>query len=263
MKPINKIKRNVIIYIIGVLLLSSLGGLLSLKVNPGLMLLFAISPIVMMLLLRFFAGDGWQDAGLRPKFRQSWPWYLFAFFVYPVTIAFVLALGGVYGITTLNGDWRSLLPLFLTGLATQFIPRMLFAVFEEWGWRGYLEPRLAALNVPDLPRHLLVGLVWAAWHVPLVLSTDYTSLPYALFFSLFLIGVLLSAVVYGQLRKASDTVWTSVLMHGTANTIAWAILTNNLVTINNKVLANISPESIFSILLWGLLAWWMLFRRKA
>ena len=262
MPPLNQIKRNVIIYIIGVLLLSSLGGLLSLVVNPGLMLLFAVSPLLMMLILRIFAGDGWGDAGLRPKFRPGWPWYLFALFVYPITIAFVLALGGVYGLTTLNGDWKSLLPLLLTGLAAQFIPRMLFAVFEEWGWRGYLEPRLAALDVPDLPRHLLVGLVWAAWHVPMILTTDYTRLPYWVFFPLFLIGVLLSAVVYGQLRQASGTVWTSVLMHGTANTVAWAILTNNLVTINNKLLANISPESIFSILLWLLLAGWMLSRRK-
>jgi membrane protease YdiL (CAAX protease family) len=258
-----KLKRNVILYCLGVLLLSTFGGVLSLKVNPGLMLLFAVSPLVMMLVLRFFAGDGWGDAGLRLKFRGSWPWYLFAFFVYPFTILFVLALGGVYGITTLNGDLKSLLPLFLTGLAAQFLPRMLFALFEEWGWRGYLEPRLAALNVPDLPRHLLVGVVWAAWHVPMILTTNYTSLPYWVFFPLFLIGVLLSAVVYGQLRKASGTVWTAVLMHGTANTVAWAILQNNLVSIDNKLLANISPESVFSILLWAVLAWWMLFRRKS
>ncbi len=83
----------------------------------------------------------------------------------------------------------------------QFIPRMLFALAEEWGWRGYLEPRLTALHVPDVPRHLFVGVIWALWHFPLILSTDYTTMPYFIFLPLFVIGVVVAAIVYGQLRK--------------------------------------------------------------
>ena len=122
-------------------------------------------------------------------------------------------------------------------------------MFEEWGWRGYLEPRLAALGVPDPRRHL-----------PIILSPGYTEIPYAIYFPLFAIAVILAAIVYGQLQKASGTVWTSVLIHGIANTFGSAINQNNLMTLNNKLLAGGSgPESILSILLWGALAWWMLY----
>jgi hypothetical protein len=74
---------------------------------------------------------------------------------------------------------------------------------------------------------------------------------------------MVSAVTYGQLRKVSGTVWTSVVMHGVANTVAWAIIQNKLISINNKMLANITPESILMILVWGALGWWMLYKRKA
>jgi uncharacterized protein len=174
----------------------------------------------------------------------------------------VLVLGSVLGITTLTLDATPFAVTLLTGVLSQLIPRLVLAGCEEWGWRGYLEPRLLAAGFTDLPRHLLVGVVWASWHVPLILTTDYTDLDQALFFPLFAVGVITTALVYGQLRKASGTVWTSVLMHGVGNAVAWALIQNDMVVINNKVLANIAPESVFMFLLWGGIAWWM-FKREA
>lgn len=75
---------------------------------------------------------------------------------------------------------------------------------------------------------------------------------------MFVIGVLILAVVYGQIRKKSNTVWSAVLLHGISNTIAWAVNDSNLININNKVLANITPESVFGIVLWGLAACYLL-----
>jgi len=258
-----KIKRNIVIYIIGVLCLATIGGLVTASGNEVGGLIFIIGPILMVILLRFFGGDGWKDAGLKLNLKENWRWYLFSLVAYPISMAVVILLGVMLGVTEINGNLNSLLPAFLAGFATQLIPRMLFAMFEEWGWRGYLEPRLAALNVPDSRRHLFVGVIWAVWHFPLILSTPYTEIHYAVFLPIFVVGVVVSAVVYGQLRKASGTVWTSVLMHGTANAVAWAILQDDLITFNNKLLANIAPESILVILLWGALGWWMSYRHKA
>jgi membrane protease YdiL (CAAX protease family) len=259
----NKAKRNIVIYVIGVLLLATVGGLLTSTTGSDVGgLLFILGPILMMTLLRFMGGDGWQDAGLRLNLKAAWRWYLFSLLAYPVTIALVIVLGVILGVTTVAGDWDTLFASLLVGVAAQLIPRMLFALFEEWGWRGYLEPRLAALNVPDLPRHLFVGLIWALWHFPLILSTDYTTIPYLIFLPMFTIGVVVAAIVYGQIRKHSGTVWTAVLLHGVGNTVAWAILQSNLVTIQNKVLANFTPESLLVILIWGALGWWLLSSRK-
>lgn len=182
--------------------------------------------------------------------------------MYPIIITIVLVLGWILGITKINGNPNALLSAFGAGFAAQLLPRMIFALFEEWGWRGYLEPRLVALGVPDLRRHLFVGAIWALWHFPLILSTAYTEIPYALFFPFFMLAILLTAIVYGQLRKASGTVWTSVVMHGIGNAFGWAILQNNLLTFNNKFLANPAPESIFSIVMIGFLSWWLLSKRK-
>ena len=259
----NKIKRNTAIYIIGVLLLSSIGGLITIAGNEIGGLILVISPILMAVLLRSFGSDGWEDAGLRLNLKEHWRWYLFSLLVYPVAIVIVIVLGVMLGLTSINADWNTLLPALIPGIAGQFITRTLFAMFEEWGWRGYLEPRLLALGVPDLRRHLLVGLVWAIWHFPLILSTDYTNIPYAIFLPLFVVGVTISAIVYGQLRKASKTVWTSVLMHGIANAVAWAIIQDNSISFNNKLLAYCTPESVIMILLFSILAFWMLYKRNA
>jgi membrane protease YdiL (CAAX protease family) len=259
----DKIKRNVVIYVVVVLFLATFGSVVSATVNEAGGLIFITSPILMMVLLRFFSGDGWKDAGLGLNLKESWRWYLFSLLAYPITITMVIALGVMFGMITINGDLNTLLPLFIAGVAAQLIPRMLFALFEEWGWRGYLEPRLTMLGVPDLRRHLLVGVIWAIWHFPLILSTDYTESHYAIFPPLFIIGVMLTAIVYGQLRKASKTVWTSVLMHGVSNTMLWAIIQDDLMTFNNRLLASPAPESILMILLWGALGWWMLHRLKA
>lgn len=262
MNPHSKIKRNVAIYTVGVLTLATIGGVVTATVGEAGALIFAISPMLMAVLLRSLGGDGWKDAGLRPNLRKSWRWYLFSLLAYPVTIAMVVLLGLVAGMITANRPLDVLLPALVVGMAAQLLPRMLFALFEEWGWRGYLEPRLAALGMPDLRRHLLVGLIWAVWHFPLIVSTDYTEVPLTIFLPLFVVGVTLTAIVYGQLRKASGTVWTSVLIHGVGNTVLWASVQSDLIAVNNKILAQPAPEGVLMIALWGALAWWALSRKS-
>lgn len=258
----SKIKRNIVIYIIGVLFLATIGGMVTASGNEIGGLIFIIGPILMMILLRFFGGDGWKDAGLSLNIKENWHWYLFSLLVYPIIMTMVIGLGVILGVTKVNGNLNSLLPVFIAGFTAQLIPRMIFAMFEEWGWRGYLEPRFVTLGVPDTRRHLFVGTVWALWHFPLVLSTAYTEIPYVIFFPFFVVAVILTAIVYGQLRKVSGTIWTSVVMHGIGNAFGWAILQDNLLTFNNKLLANPAPESILSIVIIGVLGWWMLYKRK-
>lgn len=260
-----RIKRNVVIYIIGSLALATIGGIITAKINEAGQILFILSPILMMVLLRFFGGDGWKDAGLGLNIKQSWLWYLFSILLFPVSVAVVIVFGMISGLTTVNVSFAAILPALLAGFAAQLIPRMIFAMFEEWGWRGYLEPRLTILGVPDLKRHLFVGVIWSIWHFPLILSTDYTDISFVIFFPLFIIGVLVMALVYGQLRKHSKTVWTPVLLHGIGNAFIWAIIKNNFFTFNNKMLAYIAPESVFSIVLCGLIAFWLivLYNKKA
>jgi len=56
-------------------------------------------------------------------------------------------------------------------------------------------------------------------------------------------------------KVAQVTKWTSVLMHGVGNAVAWALIQNDLVTIEYKVLANIAPEGVFMMVLWAVMGW--------
>ena len=261
-----QIIRNVVLYVIGTYALSVIGGLIMAGGGPAADaggLPFILGPIVMMVLLRSVGGDGWQDAGLGFRFRQNGGWYLFALLVYPITFGIVILLGMLLGMTTFDTTQGNVLTLFVAGLGAQVVPRTAFALCEEWGWRGYLEPRLSALGLADFPRHLLVGVIWAPWHFPLILATDYTDQNLAVYLPMFSLGVIIYAFVFGQVRRYSGTVWTAVLMHGVANTVGYALLDTNLLQIHNKFVADITSAGLLIILLWLGIAAWLLRRSRS
>lgn len=249
----NKTIRNIIIFYVGTVLLATGGGFIMESGQEAGGLLFILSPLLMVFVVRFLLGDGWKDAGLGLNIKKSWGWYLFALLMYPIFFAVVIAVNVLFGFTTFTMSISEMLPVVLTGFGMQFIARMLFSLSEEWAWRGYLEPRFTSLGLPDLRRHLIVGVLWAVWHFPLILSTDYTSVSLGIFLPLFVIDVILMAIVFGQIRKASGSVWPLVLLHGMGNAVGYAILEGKLIAFNNELFGNIVPGSITVTLLLGLI----------
>ena len=260
-QPKNKIIRNISIFYLGTMMLAIGGGFVMVSGQEAGGLLFILSPLMMVLIVRFLLGDGWKDAGLGLNFKKSWGWYLFALLIYPGTFLVIITLNILLGFTTLAMSFAEILPILLSGFAIQFVPRMLFSLSEEWAWRGYLEPRFSHLGIPDLQRYLIVGILWGIWHFPLILSTDYTSVPILIFLPLFLVGIFFLAIIYGQIRKSSGSVWPAVLMHGMANAVGFAILEGNVIEFNNELLGNIVPGSIVTTLVYGLIAFLILRRR--
>ena len=122
-------------------------------------------------------------------------------------------------------------------LRDRALARLTFAAFEEFGWRGYLEPRLAALGVPALRRHLAVGVLWAVWHVPYIVAfgDGYTDLPLAAQLPLFTVAVLAMAVIWGVARDRTGSVWPAVLGHGIANAVAFPLLAADVVVIDSPL----------------------------
>lgn len=49
---------------------------------------------------------------------------------------------------------------------------------EEWGWRGYLLPKLQKL-MPPIPAVLLSGVIWGLWHAPVIALGHNYGLGYA------------------------------------------------------------------------------------
>ncbi|WP_326638064.1 CPBP family intramembrane metalloprotease [Streptosporangium sp. NBC_01755] len=86
---------------------------------------------------------------------------------------------------------------------------------EEWGWRGWLLPRLMPLGTW---RALLVsGLIWGAWHFPLTLrGYNYPELG-AWAAPMFVVFCVVFGALLGWFRLYSGSVWPAVVGHGSLN----------------------------------------------
>lgn len=239
--------RGVGVYAVGVLALSVLGGLAIASDDAGGAglgaLLFVLSPTLMAVGLRTIGREGWADAGLRLGTRRRW---YAGVLIVPAATAVAVLLGILVGNVTVPPDG----PARFAGLfAAGLVARLLFSLFEELGWRGYLEPRLAALGVHGVRRHLAVGALWAVWHVPyiLALGEEYTPLPLAVQLPLFVVAVLAMAVIWGVLRERTGSVWPAVVGHGLANALAFPLLDANVVQIDDVLVFAARPEGLVAL----------------
>lgn len=217
--------RNLGIFVILVLASGWLGrGLDALMGNPSAeslgMLVWIVMPLVVSLLLRTFAGDGWKDFGIKPNFRENWVWYIVGILVFPVLTALVLILGAGLGFITFPNLSLNALGLLVQALALGLLPQFVKNIFEEGPWRGYLAPKVYSLGLNDFVGHGIVGLVWGAWHIPYylffldrTLLSNFTTLDLAVYIPLAIWIMISWAMVYGEIRLLTNSFWPAVLMH--------------------------------------------------
>ena len=180
-------------------------------------LIFISSPILCMILLRLFGGDGWKDLPLKPNFKQNTRWYLFAIAVYPVVIGITLSIGKLFGwIDVSKFSFSAYLPI----LFAAFLPKFIKNIFEESVWRGYLTVKMEQLTKNEWLVYLVVALVWQIWHLPyyLILLDDAylaTFFPYGdvlfIITSFIVIGVW--TIMYTEIFFLSRSLLPVILMH--------------------------------------------------
>lgn len=81
-------------------------------------------------------------------------------------------------------------------------------LFEEFGWRGFLQARLQLEIAPWLAA-ICVGFMWAAWHLPLFLVSWSSAAPFNYAF----IVVCLSIVFAYPFNSSGGSVLVAILMH--------------------------------------------------
>lgn len=111
-------------------------------------------------------------------------------------------------------------PPFLATLAAA----TLFAISEELGWRGYLYAQWRRLGL--WRASLAIGLVWAAWHWPLMILFGFNLAPdhAASSILLFTFQTILLAPILTLMRDGGRSIWGAVLLHGTSNAVTPLVL---------------------------------------
>lgn len=167
-----------------------------------------------------FSREGWKTVGLHRLGLNVW-WIAIGvtFFTSLVASAIVWTTPLASFILPEGGLGTPLLQ-FLVGIV---IMTLTFSLGEELGWRGYLLPYL--LFVGRTRALVLVGLIWAAWHMPMIFLTPlYHSVGNRLIVLPLFVGTIVAAsFVFGYLRILTGSVWPASLAHSVHN-VAWSTL---------------------------------------
>ncbi len=225
------------------------------------------------------SGAGLKDIGWKPQIRKNIKTILIAWFA-PVILSVIGA--GLYflvfpGHFDLSGDYIVLsggaealsqmqaqgisYPLYaLIGVIGSITYAPLINAFlalgEEIGWRGFLYPQLKA-RFGRKKGWLLGGIIWGAWHWPLIWLIGYeygaaAGNP-AGYFGFPVIGMLLFSIItagwgilHDWLYERSGSIWIPSLLHGAINAAATLPLSVCLTNTGSARLLGPAPNGIIA-----------------
>jgi membrane protease YdiL (CAAX protease family) len=207
--------------------------------GPGLWTVWMLTPTMATLIMVLvvtregYSKEGWKSLGLHRLGLNVW-WIAFGVtslitvaataIVWATPLAsFVMPEGGIVGTLI---DF-----LFKVVMFTLF-----FSLGEEIGWRGYLLPKLLSLG--RTRALLLVGLIWAPWHLVLFFLTPFFPMGNVLIFLPLFVGTIVAAsFFFGYLRLYTGSVWPASIGHSVHNA-AWGAL-GALTATSSPVLVNL------------------------
>ena len=203
------------------------------------------APALGNILTRLITHEGWKDVGLRPHFRKGWPYWL-AGWVMPalMTVVGAVVFFAIFpqyfdaGLSLIRmqtaaspalsalSPWIFIAIQLVGGILISPIANSLATFGEEFGWRGYLLPKLMPLG--GRKAVLLIGLIWGIWHWPVIFmgyeyGFKYPGYPWAgpLLFIWVTFGL---GTFLGWLTLRSKSIWPAVIGHAAINGIAGAAI---------------------------------------
>jgi membrane protease YdiL (CAAX protease family) len=146
---------------------------------------------------------------------------------------------------------RMLLLFFVGGLTIFNIPMMIAGFGEEFGWRGLMFPLLCRTR--RVAGFVIGGLIWFAWHVPLMFILPDTS-GFALWQHLLngavlAVGTIGTFVFFAWAYAKAGTIWLPSLVHAVFNNGARSF--SYFVTVKSQLLANVG----LTLTMLGVVAW--------
>ena len=230
--------RNLIIFTILVLASGWLGrwidALTGSSSSAGMgMLIWITAPLVISFLLRALAGDGWRDLGIKPAFKGNGVWYAISILVYPLCATLIVVIGLAAGVISFSASATG--GMFVQAFTLLLVSQILTNIPEEFGFRGYLAPKMYGLPSNTFVAHVMVGLIWGLWHTPyLAAITPYTTESLTTLLPRFLLGTIVASIVYGEIRLLTNSVWPAVLMQTAGGAFIGALMLDDLITISSR-----------------------------
>jgi membrane protease YdiL (CAAX protease family) len=181
--------------------------------NPNSSPLIPLGPALAAAITAYLAGGKHELLQLLrqlARWRVAGRWYAAAaglpFLLVAVSAGLTVSGGAPAPELGPNPGWFMLLGSFAFTLVA-------VGLFEELGWRGYALPLLQR-DRPALSAALLLGLVWAAWHLPELLSDPTGQRPPLPF----LLMILAQSVLLAWLYNSSGSVPICMVFHAAFNT---------------------------------------------
>lgn len=192
-----------------------------------LSVLLMFPPALSNILTRIVTREGMTDSFLCLRLKGKIKYYIASLFL-PILVAFLIGIicsfvfTDGFSLEAINREADGIKGyagniLFMIGIsaATAYI-----TFGEEFGWRGYLYPKLEKL-IGTPKAVLLGGIVWGIWHAPIIVmghnfGTDYPGYPF--------VGILIMCIyctaagaVLMWLTKKTGSVYPAALTHAVIN----------------------------------------------
>ena len=202
-------------------------------------------PALGVLLTRLITKEGFRNTWLKPKLKKKLRFYLLAWFGPAILtfagmgIYFLLIPGSFdpdcgYMRTTMEAAGvpyeaqavpMNLLMLIQIVQAILLAPIMNFVTCfgEEWGWRGYLLPKVSK-HFSTIPTLLTTGIIWGLWHAPLTIighnyGLGYWGFPFTGIAMMCVFCTVLGIFMSYVTLKTKSCI-PAILAHGAVNGIA-------------------------------------------
>lgn len=199
-------------------------------------------PAIGVFLTRLITKEGFKNSWMKPNLKGNLKTYLLAYFGPGILTLLGTGLYFLFFPSHYDPEFGMLKSVIEASGASlgEITPQMLivsqiftalflgpvmnfFTCFgEEWGWRGYLLPKMAE-KLPMIPMLLVNGVIWGLWHAPITAIGHNYGVGYPLFpftgiaamcFFCIVIGIFLS---YVTLKTKSCV--PAILGHGAINSI--------------------------------------------
>jgi hypothetical protein len=191
----------------------------SVALSTALLMLSGFGPSIagFAVVARFSGGAGLRHWLARCLNRRvGWRWFALAFLAPPAVMLCALAihagLGGAIGAPAALDN----IPMAIANFGLVLL--IGGPLGEEFGWRGYAMPALAARS-NWRTASLFIGVFWGLWHLPLffMAGTAQSQMPIAVF----MLNILAGSVLFGWLFvRSGGSILPAIILHMSLNT--WA-----------------------------------------